>query len=59
MAIESVGFDLLKTLREGLRIFDVAASQKNLRLELDVAPDCPAWVRGDPVRLRQVLINVI
>ncbi|MBZ5607998.1 MAG: response regulator [Acidobacteriia bacterium] len=59
MAIESVAFDLQSILRECLRIFEVAVREKGLRLGLKIAPDCPAWVWGDPVRLRQVLINLI
>jgi CheY-like chemotaxis protein len=46
-------------LRNALLIFDLAVKEKGLRLTLDVSPDCPQWVVGDPVRLRQVLINVV
>jgi len=59
LKIESVAFDLKTTLREGLRIFDIAVAEKNLRLTIDVAPDCPLRVMGDPVRLRQVVINLV
>src|SRR4029077_10975995 len=32
---------------------------KNLELGVVVAGDCPQWVRGDPVRLRQILVNLV
>ena len=59
MVLESIPFDLQETLREAVRIFEIAAREKNLRLEVAVTPECPAWVRGDPVRLRQILINLL
>ena len=59
MLIESVRFDFQSVLRECMQIFDIRAREKNLRLELIIAPDCPAWVLGDPVRLRQVLMNLL
>jgi signal transduction histidine kinase/ActR/RegA family two-component response regulator len=59
MTLEVIGFDLQALLRETIRMFDLAAGQKSLQLGLDVAPRCPSWVGGDPVRLRQVLVNLI
>ncbi len=59
LAIESVVFNLQQTLHECLGIFDVAVREKNLHLALSLQPDCTGWVRGDPVRLRQVLVNLI
>ena len=59
LPIESVAFDLRNTLRECLRLFEVAVREKDLALSMEVAPDCPAWVHGDPARLRQVLVNLV
>jgi signal transduction histidine kinase/CheY-like chemotaxis protein len=59
MTIEAIDFDLRKTVDESLGAFDIAAREKNLRLDSIVAPDCPAWVRGDPLRLRQILTNLV
>jgi signal transduction histidine kinase/ActR/RegA family two-component response regulator len=58
MAIESIAFDLHATVRECLRIFDLAVRDKSLRLRVEIAPGCPRCVQGDPARLRQVLINL-
>jgi signal transduction histidine kinase len=35
------------------------AQQKNLKLMLTLSPDCPNYIWADPVRLRQVLINLV
>jgi len=58
LKIESVPFNLREMLRECLWIFDPAIREKRLNLTVEVAPDCPEKVLGDPVRLRQVLINL-
>ena len=57
--IESVAFDLKATLRDCLSIFQLAVEEKRLRLTVDVAPECPEKLLGDPVRLRQVLTNLV
>jgi two-component system, sensor histidine kinase len=59
MSLEVIAFDLQALLQATVRMFDLAASQNKLALGLDVAPWCPSWVRGDPVRLRQVLVNLL
>jgi signal transduction histidine kinase/CheY-like chemotaxis protein len=59
MTVEAIDLDLAGTVKEALRAFDIAARQKNLRLDLVIAPGCPAWVRGDPLRLRQILTNLV
>ncbi|HTS51431.1 MAG TPA: ATP-binding protein [Bryobacteraceae bacterium] len=58
LKIESVPFNLRDMLRECLWIFDPAIREKRLSLTVNVAADCPERVLGDPIRLRQVLINL-
>ena len=36
-----------------------SAELKDLALTSDLAPDLPPWLMGDPVRFRQVLINLL
>jgi len=40
-------------------MFQIPVREKNLTLRWECHADCPKWVRGDPVRLRQVLINLV
>jgi two-component system, sensor histidine kinase and response regulator len=51
--------DLRDLVHEILRGLNVSADSKRLRLVCDVHSSVPALVRGDPGRLRQVLINLI
>ncbi|MBI1394496.1 MAG: response regulator [Betaproteobacteria bacterium] len=41
------------------RLLGPVAAEKELALELHVAPDVPARIRGDAFRLRQVLLNLV
>ncbi len=59
MTLEAIDFELIDAVRLSVRIFDSTVRQKGLNLRLAVAPDCSEWVRGDPARLRQVLVNLI
>jgi two-component system, sensor histidine kinase len=59
MTLEKIDFDLAGVVRDSIRIFDSAVRQKHLDLRLTLEPGCPDWARGDPARLRQVLINLI
>jgi len=59
MTFETIDFELAGMVEDALRMFQIPVRQKNLTLGLDCAANCPKWVRGDPVRLRQVLINLV
>ena len=57
--LEDVAFDLGASLTSVANAMAVAAHEKGLHLHLDVDPALPQQVRGDPVRLRQVLTNLV
>ena len=57
--IEETDFALRQTLREALLSLDHRATEKGLALQVVVAPAVPDAVRGDPTRLRQVIINLV
>ena len=59
MEIERTGFDLRKLVSGTIGPLSIEASGKGLGWHLDVDPAVPAWVSGDPVRLRQVLLNLV
>jgi CheY-like chemotaxis protein len=40
-------------------MFEHVTRKAGLKLELDLAPTLPPYVRGDPARLRQILINFL
>jgi two-component system sensor histidine kinase/response regulator len=52
-------FDLRDSLGDTLNTLALRAHQKGLELACHIAPEVPQTVVGDPVRLRQVLINLV
>jgi len=57
--LDAIEFDLRDSLEETMRMFAVRAQQKGLELVCDVRPEVPQVVRGDPSRLRQIVVNVV
>lgn len=52
-------FYLRDLIRQTLTLFTVEADKKKLALRCELAPDLPAFVRGDFRHLQQVLVNLI
>jgi two-component system sensor histidine kinase/response regulator len=59
MTIEVVDLDLRRTIEEAAALLAPAASGKGLALTVTLAPELPEQVKGDPVRLRQTLVNLV
>ena len=58
MALEHVGFEPNQLLAEIDQTLQYKAAEKGLQLLTRVAPAVPAVLRGDPYRIRQVLLNL-
>ncbi|MEN5145032.1 ATP-binding protein [Brevundimonas diminuta] len=59
MTVEVQDFDLRDLLNHTLRLWQGPVGAKGLRLRIDGSRYMPAMVRGDAMRLRQVLNNLI
>jgi signal transduction histidine kinase/DNA-binding response OmpR family regulator len=59
LELDRVDFDVPKTVQDVVSLFAQAAAQKGLQLRCDLDPRLPAVGRGDPVRLRQILVNLL
>ncbi|MFU2489187.1 response regulator [Thauera sp. WH-1] len=57
--VESIDFSIASVITETARALALRASQKGVELFYDISPDVPAVLRGDPTRLRQILLNLI
>jgi PAS domain S-box-containing protein len=57
--LEAIVFELPTLVEETVSLFAEQAQGKGLELTCCVHPEVPQAVRGDPSRLRQVLINLI
>jgi two-component system, sensor histidine kinase len=58
LELESIEFGLREIIEETIEILGVRARAKGLELKCVIESSVPAAVRGDPVRLRQVLVNL-
>lgn len=58
MQLENIDFDF-PNLVEGVKtLMSGHASGKNIELKTDIPPDFPRFVKGDPTRIRQVILNL-
>ncbi|HET7839103.1 MAG TPA: two-component regulator propeller domain-containing protein, partial [Rectinemataceae bacterium] len=59
VVLEDIDFDLDEVLESVLASFAYAASSKSVALEARIGEDVPRRLRGDPLRLGQVLSNLV
>lgn len=59
MAVESIPVDPLQLIHDVLSLMRVKAAAKGLVLEASFETPLPAPIHSDPVRMRQILLNLI
>ncbi|NVM74447.1 signal transduction histidine kinase/CheY-like chemotaxis protein/HPt (histidine-containing phosphotransfer) domain-containing protein [Duganella sp. SG902] len=59
MPLETLDFDLATLLRDVVDLLADRAEAKGISLIAELDPALPAWWRGDPTRLRQVVVNLV
>jgi CheY-like chemotaxis protein/nitrogen-specific signal transduction histidine kinase/HPt (histidine-containing phosphotransfer) domain-containing protein len=57
--LELAPFQLRKTLEQTVKTLHVRATQKGLKLSCELPQELPDGLLGDPLRLRQILTNLI
>ncbi len=59
MKVEDIPFDLFELVDDAAMMMGSQATTKGLSLEVDYATGTPQHVRGDPTRIRQILLNLL
>ena len=59
LLVEEISFDLYRLIAEVLKPLALRAHEKGIELLSEVLHDVPRYVRGDPSRIRQVLVNLV
>jgi signal transduction histidine kinase/DNA-binding response OmpR family regulator len=57
--LETIEFNLRESLDGAIRAVSIRAQQKGLELMYEIAPGVPDALRGDPTRLRQIVLNLV
>ncbi|MCE5229369.1 response regulator [bacterium] len=58
LELEELDFDLRSTIEDTAELLAIRAQEKNIDLNYLIDPAIHTWLRGDPGRLRQILINL-
>ncbi len=59
MELENISFDLHRLMQGVVTLMSGHAADKHIALSARVDEDLPRFVKGDPTRLRQVLLNLM
>ncbi|MEM1190828.1 MAG: YfiR/HmsC family protein [Pseudomonadota bacterium] len=59
LELETIPFSVREVLGDTLQTLALRANEKDLELTLHIPPEVPDWLIGDPLRLRQVLVNLV
>ena len=59
LELDPIGFDVRATLEEAVRALALRAHEKALELVCEIQPDVPDFIVGDPMRVRQVVVNLL
>ena len=59
LTLEKTDFDLRAVLEDAVAVLALKASEKGLELTCEIEPGTPTLLRGDPFRVRQVLVNLL
>ena len=59
LTVEAIPFRLRECIDDAMKPMAVAASRKGLKLTWEIAQQMPPALRGDPLRLRQIVLNLV
>ncbi|MBT3271554.1 MAG: response regulator, partial [Spirochaetales bacterium] len=58
LSLETIEFDLHKTVEDSVDLVALEAHRKGLEVLIDIGDSIPRFVIGDPIRVRQIIINL-
>ena len=59
LSLESIEFSIHDTVKNTIDLLAVKANEKKLYLHYTISPETPHVLKGDPVRIKQILFNLI
>lgn len=59
VALEKINFNISQEIKEISRLFSLKIHEKGLAFSTSIEEDVPQVMSGDPVRLKQIIINLV
>jgi len=59
LVLENIDFNLKETLGSTIKMLAIGAAKKGLDLKWQISGDVPLVLKGDPARLKQIIINLV
>ena len=57
--LESIPFDIAQVTEQVVDLVSIEAFNKGVEMVVDISPGTPEFVTGDPVRIQQIMLNLI
>ncbi len=57
--VEASSLSLPAFVKDIVSLLQLKAVEKNVQLDLQIDSQVPEWIRTDPLRLRQILVNIV
>ncbi len=57
--LEQLDFDAVPMVEVCMQLFAIKAQEKSLALHTIIEPDLNTWIKGDPYRFRQLILNLV
>ncbi|MBN1685520.1 MAG: response regulator, partial [Spirochaetales bacterium] len=58
LVLERIEFDIHRTVEDAVDLVALEAHRKGLEVLLEIAHNVPRYLKGDPVRVRQIIVNL-
>ncbi|MDH4251831.1 MAG: ATP-binding protein [Nitrospira sp.] len=59
LQLEIISFEIRRTIQDAVDLAMPEVQKKHLKISWHVAGDIPAYLLGDPMRLRQIIVNLV
>ena len=57
--LENIIFNIYKEINDIIKLLNLKIKQKQLEMITEIHPSVPKFLKGDPLRLKQIIINLI
>ena len=57
--LEEIPFSLNSIIEKSVQLMEIKASKKKVAIKVNIEPDIPIFLIGDPGRLRQIIVNLL